>query len=49
MSTRIAACDLGKASVSFVVARLEDDGALAIDDTQYRLHEGDPLELFREW
>ncbi len=49
MSKRIAACDLGKASVSFVLATVADDGLLTIDDTQYQLHDGHPIDLFTRW
>ncbi len=49
MTRRIAGCDLGKASVSFVLADLLDDGTVAISQTQYRLHEGSPFEIFRQW
>ncbi|MCP4039417.1 MAG: hypothetical protein GY733_20920, partial [bacterium] len=49
MSTRIAGCDLGKASASFVLARILDDGKLVVDDTWYLLHDGSPLEAFSKW
>jgi activator of 2-hydroxyglutaryl-CoA dehydratase/predicted nucleotide-binding protein (sugar kinase/HSP70/actin superfamily) len=49
MTVRIAACDLGKASASFALARVEDGGEIIVEDTQYTLHEGDPLELFAKW
>ncbi|MDH3213996.1 MAG: acyl-CoA dehydratase activase-related protein, partial [Myxococcales bacterium] len=49
MTRRVAGCDLGKASVSFVLARAGDDGAIVVEDTRYELHEGNPLELFRQW
>jgi activator of 2-hydroxyglutaryl-CoA dehydratase/predicted nucleotide-binding protein (sugar kinase/HSP70/actin superfamily) len=46
---RIAGCDLGKASSSFVIAQLRDGGELVIEDIQYRLHDGKPFDLFRDW
>jgi len=49
MTVRIAACDLGKASASFALARVEDGGEIIVEDTQYTLHEGDPLALFAKW
>jgi activator of 2-hydroxyglutaryl-CoA dehydratase/predicted nucleotide-binding protein (sugar kinase/HSP70/actin superfamily) len=49
MSTRVAGCDLGKASASFVLANILDDGKLVVEDSQYRLHEGSPLEAFSKW
>ena len=49
MSKRIAACDLGKASVSFALATVNDDGTVAIDDSHSQLHDGHPLELFSRW
>jgi activator of 2-hydroxyglutaryl-CoA dehydratase/predicted nucleotide-binding protein (sugar kinase/HSP70/actin superfamily) len=49
MTKRIAACDLGKTSASFVLGSLRDDGEVSIEDTQYRLHDGNPFECFREW
>ncbi len=49
MSKRVAGCDLGKASASFVVASLGDDGQVTVDDVKYELHDGKPLELFRKW
>jgi activator of 2-hydroxyglutaryl-CoA dehydratase/predicted nucleotide-binding protein (sugar kinase/HSP70/actin superfamily) len=49
MTRRIAGCDLGEASASFVLARVRDDGEIVVEDTQYRLHEGNPLEAFCRW
>lgn len=49
MSRRIAGCDLGKASVSFVIANVLDGGGVQIEDVQYMLHEGKPLDHFRRW
>ncbi len=49
MSTRIAGCDLGKASASFVLARISDDGKLVIEDSRYVLHDGSPLDVFSKW
>lgn len=49
MAKRIAGCDLGKASASFVIANVGDDGTVAIEDTRYVLHEGDPIGRFTDW
>ncbi len=46
---KIAGCDLGKASVSFVIAKLGDGGEIEIEDKCYALHEGDPMGLFQAW
>ena len=49
MSSRIAGCDLGKASASFVIARVGDHGQFVVEDVEYILHEGKPLALFQQW
>ncbi len=46
---KIAGCDLGKASVGFVIAEVGEDGKTEIVDTSYTLHDGDPWELFNTW
>ncbi len=46
---RVAGCDLGKASVGFVIAKLGDGGELSIEYSSYALHDGDPIGLFRDW
>ena len=49
MSTRIAACDLGKVSASMVVGHLGEDGALVVDDAEYVVHEGQPFAALVRW
>ena len=49
MSKRIAGCDLGKASASFVIASVRDDGELVVEEKRSELHDGNPLDLFRSW
>ena len=49
MTNRIAGCDLGKASVSFVLGTVGEAGEVVVEDSQYSLHEGNPLELFLRW
>ncbi len=49
MKTRIAGCDLGKASASFVVAKVDDSGALDLEHQRQVYHDGKPFEIFREW
>ena len=49
MTTRIAGCDLGKASARFVLARVGEDGQLAIEHEQHVFHEGDPFDRFEAW
>ena len=52
---RVAGCDLGKAAAKFVVLRLPEApsgaavGELEIESTETVLHEGRPLDAFREW
>ncbi len=48
-ANRIAGCDLGKASASFVVATVDDRGVVTAVSSGYQLHEGKPLELFKHW
>ncbi|MCP3985620.1 MAG: hypothetical protein GY723_14615 [bacterium] len=49
MKTRIAGCDLGKASASFVIANVLDDGQIVVEDSEYVLHDGNPLAAFSTW
>ncbi len=49
MAERIAGCDLGKASASFVITRGDEDGVVTIESSDYQSHDGKPLELFRRW
>ncbi|MFI5395743.1 MAG: BadF/BadG/BcrA/BcrD ATPase family protein [Candidatus Binatia bacterium] len=49
MSRRVAGCDLGKASASFVLARIDDDGGMVVEDVQYAPHDGKPLDRFEQW
>ena len=49
MSRRVAGCDLGKASASFVVARIDDGGGIVVEDVQYAPHDGKPLDRFERW
>ncbi|MCP4960420.1 MAG: hypothetical protein GY925_14275 [Actinomycetia bacterium] len=46
---RIAACDLGKASVRFVTLTVDDQGSLSVEHTDHQPHDGDPFGLFRRW
>ncbi|MDA1099142.1 MAG: acyl-CoA dehydratase activase-related protein [Proteobacteria bacterium] len=46
---RIAGCDLGKASAGFVIATVGKDGRLEVERSDYELHDGDPLGLFKQW
>jgi len=45
----IAGCDLGKASVSFVIGRVTDGEGLVVEDVEYVQHDGRPLECFERW
>ncbi len=49
MERRVAACDLGKVSASFVIARSDGDGSLEVEHSSSIPHEGKPLELFARW
>ena len=49
MSARIAACDLGKVSASFVIGRLGDDGLLELEHSSSVPHQGAPFDLFVAW
>ncbi|RMF19936.1 MAG: hypothetical protein D6760_12545, partial [Deltaproteobacteria bacterium] len=46
---RIAGCDLGKASASFVIAETTAEGTLRVVHHDYVLHEGKPMEALRRW
>ncbi len=49
MTIRVAGCDLGKASVSFVTAIIAQDGSVKLEDVQRYMHDGKPFEVFRRW
>jgi len=49
MSDRIAACDLGKATVRFVIAETDAAGDLTVVDRRVVRHDGDPVPAFRAW
>ncbi len=49
MSTRVAGCDLGKASACFAIARIEDEGSIILEDVQRINHDGKPFEVFQRW
>ena len=45
----VAGCDLGKATAKFVLLKIGDDGALVLEDSRLVVHNGHPLDAFREW
>ncbi len=49
MTTRVAGCDLGKATARFVTGTVDRDGRLALDPPLRVPHEGRPFETFRRW
>ena len=49
MKSRVAGCDLGKASASFVIATVSERGDFTVEEMENILHEGKPLEIFRKW
>ncbi|MBU1171721.1 MAG: hypothetical protein KKD44_19380 [Proteobacteria bacterium] len=49
MDRRIAACDLGKASLGLAIARVSDSGDLQVEQMESIPHEGRVLDLFANW
>ncbi len=49
MQPRIAACDLGKVSASFAIARLAEDGGVELEHTLHLPHRGSPFQAFADW
>ncbi len=49
MKYRIAGCDLGKVSASFVTAVVEENGEIKIEDANHLYHDGNPLSVFKKW
>ncbi|MBC2714472.1 MAG: hypothetical protein HF978_04100 [Desulfobacteraceae bacterium] len=49
MTIKIAGCDLGKASASFVIAKVKGDGSFDVESTAHISHEGNPFEVFKKW
>ena len=49
MTIKIAGCDLGKASASFVIAKVAGDGAFDVESTAHISHDGNPFEVFKKW
>jgi len=49
MKTRVAGCDIGKASACFVTAEVDDSGELTFSEPEYVLHEGRPFEALKAW
>jgi len=49
MTIKIAGCDLGNASASFVIAKVESDGTFDVENTAYISHDGNPFEVFKKW
>ena len=47
--SRVAGCDLGKASASFATGTVESDGSVKFDEPLHVLHEGKPFEAFERW
>jgi len=49
MTPVIAACDIGKSSISFATAIVQSDNTLIWEKIDYRPHEGNPFHVFRKW
>jgi activator of 2-hydroxyglutaryl-CoA dehydratase/predicted nucleotide-binding protein (sugar kinase/HSP70/actin superfamily) len=48
-SVRVAGCDLGKATASFVIGRLDEIGQVVVERSESQRHGGKPFELFAKW
>ena len=46
MNRQVAGVDLGKSSLSFVLAAIDPDGGLSVRKTGTREHQGKPHEAF---
>lgn len=49
ITIKIAGCDLGKASASFVIAKVASDGTFDVESTAHISHDGNPFEVFKKW
>ena len=49
MKTRIAACDIGKSSICFATAVVQQDDSLLWEKIDYQHHDGNPFDMFRKW
>ncbi|MCP3941745.1 MAG: hypothetical protein GY710_09730 [Desulfobacteraceae bacterium] len=49
MTDRIAACDLGKTTARFGVARISANGNIAVETIQTIAHNGKVFDLFKTW
>jgi activator of 2-hydroxyglutaryl-CoA dehydratase/predicted nucleotide-binding protein (sugar kinase/HSP70/actin superfamily) len=49
LSMRVAGCNLGKASGSFVTAVVQDGGKINVESITYVRHEGRPFAVFEKW
>ena len=45
----VAGCDLGKATAKFVTLNVCNDGAMIVEDYRCIVHNGRPLDAFRQW
>jgi len=46
---RVAGCDLGKATASFVIAHLDPQGGLVVEVEENIAHDGRPFDVFADW
>ena len=46
---KVAGCDLGKLSASFVILNIDENGILSIEDMEVIEHGGHPLKVFQNW
>jgi activator of 2-hydroxyglutaryl-CoA dehydratase/predicted nucleotide-binding protein (sugar kinase/HSP70/actin superfamily) len=49
MSFRIAGCDLGKYSASFVILNVDDNGKTTVENAESSPHNGHPFDAFTQW
>ena len=48
-NTRIAGCDLGKSSATFIIGTVEEGGNISWGEAECIDHEGRPFEVFSKW
>jgi activator of 2-hydroxyglutaryl-CoA dehydratase/predicted nucleotide-binding protein (sugar kinase/HSP70/actin superfamily) len=49
MTMKIAGCDLGKATASFVIVNMHDDGHVDVESASHISHDGNPFDVFKKW
>jgi activator of 2-hydroxyglutaryl-CoA dehydratase/predicted nucleotide-binding protein (sugar kinase/HSP70/actin superfamily) len=49
MAMKIAGCDLGKTSISFVIVNRHDNGQVDVESASHISHDGNPFDVFKKW